>query len=188
MTLNASFASDPVTFTTALAHVDMASVHQMNDHILRSSSDSGPRSNGDHTSFLMDKNGSPDIKIEETSTDLSRAGQKLLPLRSIVIEITALVLALASLLGLVAILFVYNGKPNPEWSMAHIGSITLNTIISIISTVFRATLLVPVAQSISQSCWVWFKRPRPLQDVVYYDFASRGPYGSLQLLSRIRFK
>ncbi|TVY21498.1 hypothetical protein LARI1_G002287 [Lachnellula arida] len=72
-------------------------------------------------------------------------------------------------------------------SIGRRGNITLNAIISIISTAFRAALLTPVAQSVSQFCWVSFTRPRSLQDVVYYDSASRGPFGSLRLLFRLRF-
>jgi len=47
--------------------------------------------------------------------------------------------------------------------------------------------MITVAACISQLCWVWFNgKARPLQDVCYYDAASRGPLGSLLLLYRLK--
>lgn len=75
-------------------------------------------------------------------------------------EVLSLVLSALALVALVAILALYNGKPNPQWVG---GSITLNTIVSFTSTVFRLSLLVPLGNCISQLSWTWFsKRERLL--------------------------
>ncbi|KAJ4366794.1 hypothetical protein N0V83_007319 [Neocucurbitaria cava] len=94
-------------------------------------------------------------------------------------EIISVLVALAVLLEIVILLAVYDGHPNPLWS----GGITLNAIISFASMVFRTSLMVPVASCLSQLSWVWLAQGRrQLFDVVRFDQASRGPYGSLKLL------
>ena len=94
-------------------------------------------------------------------------------------EIFSFCIALAVLAAVVAIIAVYDGRPNPLWS----GGITLNTIISFASMLFRISLLVPVASCVSQLGWVWLaQQQRPLYDVVRFDRASRSPYGSLEFL------
>ena len=125
----------------------------------------------------------PDIPGGEHS---ARDRQRLPVLRSFRWEIFCFSLATVSLVALFAILWNYHSKKNPTWSVGRVG-ITLNAIVSIVSTLFRGSLSMPVAQSISQLCWTWYTRPRPLRDVCYYDSASRGPLGSLRLLVRLRF-
>jgi len=99
-------------------------------------------------------------------------------------EILSLVLAVANLVGLVFLLRQYQNKASPHWRYG----ITLNTIVSVISTVFRVSILVSVAASISQMGWVWLARKsRNLDDVCVYDCASRGPWGSIRLLLRTKF-
>jgi hypothetical protein len=99
-------------------------------------------------------------------------------------EILSLVLAVVSLIGLVCLLRQYQNKASPDWKYG----ITLNTIVSVISTVFRISILVSVAASISQMGWVWLARKsRNLDDVCVYDSASRGPWGSIRLLWRTKF-
>jgi hypothetical protein len=94
-------------------------------------------------------------------------------------EILSSCAALAVFAGVVAILAIYNGRPNPLWT----GGITLNTVISVASVLFRVGLMVPVASCISQMTWIWLaKDRRPLYDVVRFDQASRSLYGSFQLL------
>jgi hypothetical protein len=94
-------------------------------------------------------------------------------------EIISFCAALAVFAGVVTILAIYNGRPNPLWT----GGITLNTVISVASVLFRVGLMVPVASCISQMTWIWLaKDRRPLYDVVRFDQASRSLYGSFQLL------
>jgi hypothetical protein len=94
-------------------------------------------------------------------------------------EILSICAALVVFVGVVAILAVYNGRPNPLWT----GGVTINTVISVASVLFRVGLMVPVASCISQMTWIWLaKDRRPLYDVARFDQASRSLYGSFQLL------
>lgn len=48
-------------------------------------------------------------------------------------------------------------------------------------------MLLPVTECISQSRWLWFsQRPQKLINFQTFDEASRGPWGALQLLIRMR--
>lgn len=103
-------------------------------------------------------------------------------------EIFSLLLAAASLAGFFILLKRYDHKPSPQWTVVNrTGGVTLNTVASFVSLVFRSCLLMPVAHSISQLAWVWYMQPKSLEDIVYYDSASRGPLGSIRLLFRLRF-
>jgi hypothetical protein len=46
---------------------------------------------------------------------------------------------------------------------------------------------MPVSRGISQLCLTWYMQPTSLQDICYYDSASRGPLGNIRLLFRLRF-
>lgn len=94
---------------------------------------------------------------------------------------------LGSLLSLVAIYIVlahYNHKPSPSWPH----SITLNTVISILATAFKALMLAATAEAISQTKWLWYRRAHPVSHIQRFEDASRGIPGSLRLLYVVRFK
>jgi Protein of unknown function (DUF3176) len=145
-----------------------------------SSDDGQPRAREGPRVLLLD-----DQDSAVDSGKKSQAAQRPRIARAFIWEILSLVLAAASLLTLVAILQKYDNQENPRWTLGTLG-VTLNAILSVVSTVFRASLLMPVAQSINQFCWIWYTHPRPLQDICYYDSASRGPLGSIRLLFRLR--
>ena len=95
-------------------------------------------------------------------------------------EVLSLVLATLAFVALIALLATCDRKPNPRWAN---DNITLNTVVSLTSTVFRISLMPPVAKCISQLGWNWFaESERPLHHVTRFDKASRGPIGSLQVL------
>ncbi|KAK1640639.1 hypothetical protein BDP81DRAFT_296806, partial [Colletotrichum phormii] len=48
--------------------------------------------------------------------------------------------------------------------------------------------MIPVSTALSQSKFTWFLKPKPLYDFCLLDQASRGAWGSMKLLSRLRFK
>ena len=80
------------------------------------------------------------------------------------------------------LLNVFDGRPVFEWK-----SITLNTVVSVLSTASKAALLYAMSQLISQWKWILFTRTsRPLLDFERIDAASRGPVGSLMLIWRWR--
>ena len=106
-------------------------------------------------------------------------------------EIVASILSVASLMAVVWILRVFEGRSIsdnqlPDW-------LTPNSIIAAISTLNRVCLLVPVSSAISQEAWLWVSSKRHkaayqsrLIDLDLSDNASRGAWGSLVLLVRAR--
>lgn len=89
--------------------------------------------------------------------------------------------SVASLIAIIGILQAYNGQPLPNWP--HF--ITLNAFLAIMSTIFKASMMVSVAACIGQLKWLWFRRPRRLRDIDTVDQASRGSWGSILLLFRL---
>ncbi|KAF4460419.1 hypothetical protein FALBO_12792 [Fusarium albosuccineum] len=97
-------------------------------------------------------------------------------------DLLSLALVTLALVGLSILLVVCQNKPNPEWTTG----VTLNAIVSIVSTVFRGGILLPVTHCISQFGWLWYTQRRSLQHICYFDAASRGPLGSAQLLFKLQ--
>ena len=63
--------------------------------------------------------------------------------------------------------------------------ITLNAIISILATASRVSLAFAISNTMGPIKWLWLKtsEPKLLSDLQSLDSASRGPAGSLGLLS-----
>ena len=99
-------------------------------------------------------------------------------------EIGAMLISILSLLCIVLILRIHEGRPLPDWPL----SITINSLVSIFSTIMGMTILVPLEQCISQAKWHWFQEYHPLADMDMYDRGSRGPWGALRMLWDIRWK
>ncbi|KAI1158857.1 hypothetical protein F5B18DRAFT_639260 [Nemania serpens] len=102
-------------------------------------------------------------------------------------EILAILLSGVSFVSSLIILKIYNNKPVPEFSYG----ITLNAIISVLTTLSKSSLLVVVSGAISQLKWRWFHNcqateGRNLLDLQLFDDASRGPWGSIVLLATPR--
>ena len=95
-----------------------------------------------------------------------------------VLESIALVLSAVILVAISALLQYHDGKPQPNWEL-----VSLNTIVAWLGTLSKSLVLVPVARSLGQLKWAWFARePRQLSDLQKFDAASRGIWGSLELL------
>ena len=98
-------------------------------------------------------------------------------------EAAACVFSLASFAATIALLSAFNGKARPDWPYG----ITLNSAMSLLSNIIKASLLVPAAACISQSIWIRYSRgPHRLAELAVFDSASRGPWGALQLLWMLR--
>ncbi|KAK4452756.1 hypothetical protein QBC34DRAFT_455785 [Podospora aff. communis PSN243] len=95
-------------------------------------------------------------------------------------DLAALLLALGILVAIRILLSYYDGKQVPQWPLG----INLNSLVAILTTLFRALVLVFVAEAISQLKWEWFRQPRPLYDFDRFDAASRGAWGSAVVLLR----
>lgn len=93
-------------------------------------------------------------------------------------ETTAIAGSACCLAGLAVVLAAYDGRPIFDWH-----GVTLNAVVAVLSTAAKAALLYAVEALISQWKWIVFARgARPLMDFETIDGASRGPYGSLELL------
>ncbi len=95
-----------------------------------------------------------------------------------------MLVSLLSMVAIVLVLRLHEGRPLPTWPF----SITINSLVSVFTTIMKATMLVPIAAGISQMKWHWFQQHHVLNDIEVYDEASRGPWGGLKLLWSIRWR
>jgi hypothetical protein len=87
-----------------------------------------------------------------------------------------------ALIGIVITLRVFDGKRQPSWQ-----GVSLNSVISWISTIAKVFVLMPITSGLGQLKWVWFaKGKQPLSDLQIFDSATRGISGSVQLLWRLK--
>ncbi|KAI8653938.1 hypothetical protein NCS56_01349200 [Fusarium sp. Ph1] len=99
-----------------------------------------------------------------------------------IFEIGAIALASAAVAAIVILLINFDGERVFDGPM-----ITLNAVISTLSTTSRVCLLAMLASTISQWNWLLFSsKPRRLVDFEYFSAASRGPLGSLRVLLDLR--
>jgi len=92
--------------------------------------------------------------------------------------VLALLFAGALFAADITILAVYDGSTLSQWQ----AGISINTIVSTISTVAMFTLMNPLGGAVGQCKWISFRRRyQPLIHYAHLDSASRGPYGSLKL-------
>ncbi|OJJ87025.1 DUF3176 domain-containing protein [Aspergillus glaucus CBS 516.65] len=97
-------------------------------------------------------------------------------------EIGSWILSAVCVVLMVVVLLNFQGTALSKWHM----SIAPNTVISILATISKTSLLLPVAECISQLKWLHFDKARKLNDMDLYDSASRGPMGSLFFLWEVR--
>ncbi|KAI1078194.1 hypothetical protein F5B20DRAFT_592082 [Whalleya microplaca] len=93
-------------------------------------------------------------------------------------EAGSVALALGLIAATYSILSRYDRERVPDWPF----SINLNTLVSLISTIMRAAMLVGITEVISQTKWDWFTQRRPLSHLQYFDQASRAVSGAVTLL------
>jgi hypothetical protein len=100
------------------------------------------------------------------------------------IEIIAFSVSVLAFGCLIYLLRYYDQKPIFEWH-----GLTLNTIVSTVSTISKTLLMFSVSAGISQWKYIAFsKNKRKLIEFERLDSASRGPQGSLALLWTTRLK
>ena len=96
-----------------------------------------------------------------------------------------MVVSFLSLTAIILILYTHQGRPLPNWPY----SMTINSMIAVFSTIMKSAILLLTVECISQSKWIWFRTDgHVLADIEIFDMASRGPWGSAHMLSRIRWK
>ncbi|EXF86189.1 hypothetical protein CFIO01_02248 [Colletotrichum fioriniae PJ7] len=96
------------------------------------------------------------------------------------LEMLSSLLAVGCVIAIIIILALHQSKPLPKWP----GVMSVNTLIATFTAVYKASLIMPVAEGLGQLKWDWFQRPQKLADVVAFDDATRGPWGSLILITK----
>lgn len=154
---------------------DCRAVHSLDGHTAGTSHFSGPTDSGRKLSQESTYEGQSSIQSAKRTI-----------FRSWWREILATIFSITSM-GLVLLLVLkINSTSLESWDF-HVGSITIqpNTLISVLTTIGQTLMMVPVTACIGQLKWRYFRRPRHLHHMQLMDDASRGPWGSLLLLSRL---
>jgi hypothetical protein len=98
-----------------------------------------------------------------------------------VCETVAMVFSNGCVVAIAFTVGYHNSDPIPTLP----SGVTLNALISVLSTAARAALFFVVSSSIGQLKWCWLiRRDRRLQDIQVMDEASRGPLGAIWVLVR----
>ncbi|KAK8043992.1 hypothetical protein PG993_004016 [Apiospora rasikravindrae] len=98
-------------------------------------------------------------------------------------EFAWLLIGFLGLVGVLAVLGLYDTKPAPRWPLG----ITINSLVALLTSLSRLAFMVPLVQGMSQLKWVWFSsKPRPLSDFQLYDEASRGAWGGVKILFKLK--
>ncbi|KAK7954767.1 hypothetical protein PG988_015461 [Apiospora saccharicola] len=99
-------------------------------------------------------------------------------------EILLCVTSSSILTSIIAILAQVDDRPQEEWRFR----VTLNSLVNILSIIFRACLALTAAEVISQQKWIWFwSAPmpgRPIGDVQAFE-EGRSSLGALKLLPTV---
>ncbi|KAK5012648.1 hypothetical protein LTR39_004042, partial [Cryomyces antarcticus] len=108
-------------------------------------------------------------------------------------EVIGVVSSAAALIGMVIFLNHFNNKEQPVWAYTYNKKtdqalhVSLNSILSILGTVARICVLIPVTKGLGQLKWVWFaEKERVLTDFDKFEAATRGLTGSAMLMWRLR--
>jgi len=98
-------------------------------------------------------------------------------------ELGAVLISFICMSLVVTILFRMDGKPLRTWTLP----IQPNSLVAVFSTITKSALLVSIAECLGQLKWDYFQdRPRSVQHMQTFDEASRGPWGALVLLYKMR--
>ncbi|KAH8693771.1 hypothetical protein BGW36DRAFT_300350 [Talaromyces proteolyticus] len=83
---------------------------------------------------------------------------------------------------MLVILSAFNDKPQPSWKY-----MSLNSLISWLSTLSKGCILFAINETLGQLKWVWFaQKTRPVPHLRSFDEASRGFWGSAQLIWELK--
>jgi hypothetical protein len=94
-------------------------------------------------------------------------------------ETIACIFSTACITAIASILYVYDDKPIPRFP----SGVTLNTIVSILSTSARSAIISTVSTCVGQLKWCWYRRSEmSLNDAQIMDDASRGLSGAIRML------
>lgn len=109
-------------------------------------------------------------------------------------EVHGVVVSGVAIAGIAGLLHHFDQQPEPNWSYTYHGPgsliknksahISFNSVLSLLSTVARICLLIPITRGLAQLKWVWLaEKDRVLADLNDFDEASRqGLLNSLKLV------
>ncbi|KAK8859694.1 hypothetical protein PGQ11_010428 [Apiospora arundinis] len=98
-------------------------------------------------------------------------------------EILASVFSLICIAVIVIVLIYEDGKRLDGWALM----ISPNAVIAFITTLAKSSCLLVLAEVIGQLRWVHFTTAsRQLSDLEFFDAGSRGPWGALRLMFRMK--
>lgn len=104
--------------------------------------------------------------------------------REWLLESISSILALGLVIATLIIFWYMENKPLSAWR----ARVSLNATISILTTAYTMALMHGVSTFIGQSKWLYFKNgPRKLADLETFDKASRGVWGSVLLLTTVKW-
>ena len=119
----------------------------------------------------------PDIPYEPPRNLSALEALKRISLNLWLWELLGLLTSIACVGAILVVLGKYEGQPVPEWRFG----LTVNGLISVLAVVAKASMILPIAEAISQLKWHWYwSRERPVLDFERFDSASRGPWASRQ--------
>ncbi|KAK3941394.1 hypothetical protein QBC46DRAFT_382603 [Diplogelasinospora grovesii] len=98
-------------------------------------------------------------------------------------EFITLLIGLGLVAAMAAILGHFDGQRMPDWGY----SINLSTLLAMLATIFRSSLVAVIGQIISQMKWSWFmnnprQQPQPLRHLQDFDDGSRNALGAALLI------
>ena len=100
------------------------------------------------------------------------------------LEILSWMFSAICMIAIIVMLSISNGQRMSKFLPY---GISLNSYVSILAGFARSALLLSTAAALGQLKWNWFqKEARNMLDFERMDMASRGPWGSMVLLSRSR--
>ena len=96
------------------------------------------------------------------------------------VELASLTLAYIAFGAIIITLWMHQDLPLPKWPSL----ISINTLVAVFTAILKASMMLPIAEGVSQIKWLWFRQARPLIDLETFDSASRGPWGCILLLCK----
>jgi hypothetical protein len=132
----------------------------------------------------IDGSGNIAQRIEQTLWRYTRSGNIL---KRWLLEILSWSFSAACMATIIGLLIYLKDEPLSKWPLAEKTGLTLNALISVLSKMAGAALILPVAEALGQLKWSWFlDHSKQMWDWEIFDNASRGPWGAALLLIRTK--
>ncbi|OHE93745.1 hypothetical protein CORC01_10972 [Colletotrichum orchidophilum] len=105
-------------------------------------------------------------------------------------EILSLFLATCILVVTTTVIVLEDDRRSRDWPLD--GIITLNSLVNLLSTIFRGILVSIATELIAQAKWMWFwfdkSSRRRMGDLLHFDDGTRGVWGALKLIKIVTWR